>query len=135
MYALIWVALVQILLVLFPLYGDTLTFAHMAVGAVVLVMAYLIRSQVMESQCPNRIKVIVKTTFGLAILQAVLGVALEGAIQAGNSFGFLVGAIQLLHAVNGLAIITQASASATAYDMWEEKEFAPSAPASSAPAA
>jgi len=28
-----------------------------------------------------------------------------------------------LHVGNALAIITQASSSATAYDMWEEKEF------------
>jgi hypothetical protein len=32
-------------------------------------------------------------------------------------------AINLLHLVVALAMIAQASSTATAYDMWEEKEF------------
>jgi hypothetical protein len=32
-------------------------------------------------------------------------------------------AVNLLHLIIAVAIITQASSAATAYDMWEEKEF------------
>ena len=32
-------------------------------------------------------------------------------------------AVGVVHVVNALDIVSQASSSATAYDMWEEKEF------------
>jgi hypothetical protein len=35
----------------------------------------------------------------------------------------LVDSINFLHVAVALAIITQAASSATAFDMWEEKEF------------
>ena len=123
MYAIIWVALLEILLVLFPVFGFTLNVAlHAVLGAVIFAFAFYIRRGVRRTACPDRIKRIATTTFGLAILQGVLGVLLFAAINYawGTSY---VTIINFLHVINSIAIITQASSSATAYDMWEEKEF------------
>jgi hypothetical protein len=71
---------------------------------------------------PDRIKRITRTTWYLAIFQGVLGIALALGIML--SWGSLYASVvSFVHVVNALAIITQASSSATAFDMWEEKEF------------
>ncbi len=127
MYLLIWVALLQILFILFsplgsPL-GDAVNLAvHAIIGIAILGLAFYIARGVRHTSCPDRIKRITKTTWSLAVLQAVLGVALAlGTIFSWGSLYHSV--IAFLHVVNALAIITQASSSATAFDMWEENEF------------
>ncbi|MGD0396973.1 MAG: hypothetical protein ABSB26_08745 [Nitrososphaerales archaeon] len=133
MYAIIWVAFIQILIVLFPVIGTFPTYdLHLVVGAIVLVLAYLIFARVRATFCPNRIKRITKATFGFAVFEAFLGAALYGAVSA-NVGGTLVDFINFLHAAAALAIITQASSSATAFDMWEEKEFTPAPEAVGSP--
>jgi hypothetical protein len=122
MYLMIWVGLIQILLVLPPIAGSVETYVHGAVGVVVLVLSYSVFSRIRATSCPNRIKLITKTTFGLAALQAVLGISLF-AVRDLSSLGLANSALTFFHAANAIAIITQASSSATAYDMWEEKEF------------
>ena len=125
MYAIIWVAFIQILIVLFPVIGTFPTYdLHLVVGAIVMVLAYLIFARVRVTSCPDRIKRITRATFGFAVFEAFLGVALYGAVSA-NAGGILVDFINFLHVAAALAIITQASSSATAFDMWEEKEFMP----------
>jgi cytochrome b561 len=125
MYAIIWVAFIQILIVLFPVIETFPTYdLHLVVGVVVLGLAYLIFVRVKATSCPDRIKRITKATFGFAIFQVFLGVALYGALSA-NVDGILIDFINFLHAAVALTIITQAASSATAFDMWEEKEFMP----------
>jgi hypothetical protein len=125
MYALIWVSFVEILIVMFPVLATFPTYdIHLVVGVVVLAMAYVVYTQVKESPCPDRIKRITKTTFGFGIFQAVLGIVLYGALYSGAGPGDLwITALNFLHVGVAIAIITQASSSATAFDMWEEKEF------------
>lgn len=74
------------------------------------------------TSCPDRIKRITKATLGFAVFQAILGIALYIALAV-NAGGILVDLANFLHVAAALAIITQASSSATAFDMWEEKEF------------
>ena len=125
MYAVIWVAFVEIMIVLFPLIGTFPTFGlHLVVGVILLGLAYLVFARVRATSCPDRIKRITKATFGFAVFQAFLGFVLYIALSL-NFGGILVDFIDLLHVAVALAIITQASSSATAFDMWEEKEFAP----------
>jgi cytochrome b561 len=125
MYALIWVAFIEILIVLFPVIGTWPTYdLHLVVGVVVLGLAYRILVQVSATSCPGRIKRIAKATFGFAVFQALLGAALYGLLSV-NVGGTVVDFINFLHVAVALAIITQASSSATAFDMWEEKEFMP----------
>jgi hypothetical protein len=128
MYVVIWVAFLQILFILFsPLAGTALggmvdIAVHAVIGIAILGLAFYIARSVRGTSCPDRIKRITRTTWYLAVLQGVLGVALAfGVILSWGSLYFSV--IALLHVANALAIITQASSSATAFDMWEEKEF------------
>ena len=124
MYGLIWLSVIQILVGLYSPFGEgLLTYGiHIPLGIAVFGLAYFIRGRVKATACPDRIKRITKTTLNQSILQGVLGAILA----AGFSMGWdslILDVVILVHAANGLAIITQASSSATAYDMWEEKEF------------
>lgn len=123
MYALIWVAFLQILVILFPVLGKNTTYyLHGAIGLVVVGIAIYAYSLVKRTLCPNRIKRISKTTAVLGVAQGILGLALFAGIMMnlGSTFQNI---IVFLHVVNALAIITQAASSATAFDMWEDKEF------------
>jgi len=125
MYAIIWIAFIEILIVLFPVIGTFPTYdLHLVVGVIVLWLAYLIFVRVRSTSCPDRIKRITKATFGFAIFQAFFGIVLYVALSV-NAGGVLVDFINFLHVAAALAIISQAASSATAFDMWEEKEFMP----------
>jgi len=124
MYLIIWVVLLEMVIALFPILGYTANLdLHVLVGLVVVVMAYLIFIQIRGTSCPDRIKRITKATFQLAVFDGVLGVPLylTDASIVGVPFKEV---IVFLHFVLGVTIIAQASSSAAAYDMWEEKEFA-----------
>lgn len=123
MYLLIWVAFLQILIILFPVLSSSDTYdLHGVVGIAVVALAMYAYSMVKKTSCPDRIKRISKTTAILGVVQGVLGVILFAGIMMKFNSTFQT-VILFLHVVNALAIITQAASSATAYDMWEEKEF------------
>jgi signal transduction histidine kinase len=123
MYLIIWVAFLQILFILFsPLDKTVNVTVNVIIVIALLGLAFTIYSGVRLTSCPDRIKRITKATRSLVILQLVLGVAL--ALGVVLSWGSLyISVMSFLHVANALAIITQASSSATAFDMWEEKEF------------
>ncbi len=123
MYAIIWVAFLQILFILFSPLGNTVNLAvHVVIAIALLGLAFQIYRSVRLTSCPDRIKRITKTTWNLAVFQGVLGIALAlGVVFSWGTLYFSV--VAFLHVANALAIITQASSSATAFDMWEEKEF------------
>jgi hypothetical protein len=123
MYLVIWMVFLQIIFIMFSPLPESFNVAvHLAIGAAVFGLAVLVARGVSASSCPERIKRITLTTRNLAALQGVLGVVLAAgdALSLGSLFSSGVG---LVHVANALAMITQASSSATAYDMWEEKEF------------
>lgn len=124
MYGLIWLSFIQILFVLYSPFGDdALTVAvHAPLGLVIFVLAFYVSRKVWSSACPERIKRITKTTRNLALLQGVIGFVYAGAVSVGVATIYLW-VISIIHVANSLAIITQASSSATAFDMWEEREF------------
>jgi hypothetical protein len=129
MYALIWLAFFNILLGFFSPFGYQFDLPiHAVLGLVILGLAFHVNRDVGSTQCPDRIKRIVRTTWYLAIFQIILGIILAGATSMSVG-GLIVSLIVFVHAVNAIAIITQASSSATAFDMWEEKEFEPPQPA------
>ena len=123
MYAIIWVAFFQIVFVLFSPLGDTANLVvHVAVAVAILGLAFAVYRGVGRTSCPARIKRITKTTWYLAIFQGVLGLALAAGVMLSWGSTYF-GAVGFVHVATALAIITEASSSATAYDMWEEKEF------------
>jgi hypothetical protein len=125
MYALIWAAFFQIIIILFPIFGISVAIdLHVAVGVIVVFLAIYSFLSVKKTMCPERIKRISKTTAILGGIQGALGLILLGLIRF-NASSTLQEIVIFLHAVNALAIITQAASSATSFDMWQEKEFLP----------
>lgn len=127
MYAVVWLAFFEILVVLFRVFDFTTSIAlHGVLGAGILGLAFYTQRAVRRTACPPRIKRITVTTFFFAIFQGILGLMLYAGIELsfGSTYTY---AIAFLHVASSIAIITQASSSATAYDMWEEKEFQPPA--------
>ena len=132
MYALVWVAFLDILIGLFSPFGYPFDLpVHAVVGLAIIGLAFTIQRKVKSTDCPGRIKRITRVTWYLALLQVLLGAILV-ATTALAPGGLAVTVVVFVHAVNAIAIITQASSSATAFDMWEEKEFAPAQAASPA---
>ena len=117
LYLLIWLGLAQFLVT--ALSGvPGVIYLHFVVGLVVLAVALVNYRGLMRTSAPDRVKRISKVIPGMATFDGLLGIPLflfrEGTIHW---------AVNLLHLIIAVAIITQASSEATAYDMWEEKEF------------
>lgn len=147
LYAMIWIAFLEFLLVMTPTSDATVLVAlHIVVGVVILGLAYHNFDQLRKTRVPGRVKRTAKATFSLAIVMAVLGLLIYADIGSDWVIPVLnvsiLGILLFLHVVNAIAIITQASATAIAFDMWEDKEFVqetepgvvPSPPAPKAPA-
>jgi hypothetical protein len=123
LYLVIWASFFQILIILFPVLGSDPTYdLHFVVGVIVVGLAYSAHARVRKTNCPDRIKRITKATAIIAIVQGLLGILLYSSVRLSVGVPF-TNIIVFLHVVLALTIITQASSSATAYDMWEEKEF------------
>jgi hypothetical protein len=123
LYIMIWLLFLEFVLVWAPVSGFALLlYAHVILGVVIFAIAYSNASKLGKTQCPARIKRIVKATVGLAAFEGVLGILLY--VSKTSSLPDLVtSAVSFLHLGVALAIVTQAASTATAYDMWEEKEF------------
>lgn len=140
LYALVWLAFAQILVAVL-LFGtedwtigfDVLIAVHVLLGVAIVGWTQIDLRALRGLPIPDRIKRIAASTAQLAAGQFVLGIILLAGFFV--NLGVLVPLIGLLHLVIALAIITQASSAATAYDMWEEKEFGPAQPAGQAPGA
>jgi len=122
LYALVWITFLDIVIIGVPWLTDFVFWAHTLLGLLILIFAFYNKSRLNKTQAPARLKRISKATAGLAVFQAVLGLilAVETQLRFGETF---VQAIVLLHLITALAILTQASSVATAYDMWEEREL------------
>lgn len=125
LYAMVWLAFLQILIITLPRFSIYLVDAHVALGLVILALAHYNNAQIKKTECPNRLKRIVKSTAILATFQIILGVILYVNLRLGVGIP-LVSVVTFLHIVTALAIITQAASVATGYDMWEEHEYTPS---------
>jgi hypothetical protein len=124
LYALVWLAFLQIVIAIVTIPGLKiyLVYGHVALGLVILGLAHFNNAQIKKTEAPNRLKRIVKATAVLATIQPIFGIVLLVNIILGIG-ALLEGVIAFFHLVIALAIITQASSVATAYDMWEEKEI------------
>ena len=119
----VWLAFLEFILVWTPVSGFALLlYAHVILGVIIFGIAYSNASKLSGMQCPARIRRIVKATVGLAAFEGVLGILLY--ISKTRSLPDLVtSAVDFLHIGIALAIVAQAASTATAYDMWQEKEF------------
>jgi hypothetical protein len=120
----VWLAFLEFILVWAPVSELALPlYAHVTLGIIILGLAYSNSSKLSRTQCPARIRRIVKATVALSVFEGLLGILL----YAGKTMSLpdlVMSATGFLHLGAALAIVTQAASTATAYDMWEEKEFA-----------
>lgn len=126
LYGMIWLVFVQIWLGYTPIAPPVPLYLHIVLGIGVLALAAYNFVELRKSTCPGRIKRIARATLALALLMAVLGVLLYLNVGANwnIAWGISIGSgIHFLHFVNAMAILSQASAVAVVYDVWEEKEF------------
>jgi hypothetical protein len=117
LYLLIWLAFIQFFAALFwGAFG--VPYLHFVVGLAVLVLAIMNYRGLMRTSAPDRVKRISKVIPVMAALVGIVGIALFVFTDVTVHW-----AVSVLHLFFALAIIAQASSTATAYDMWEEKEF------------
>lgn len=126
LYALTWVVFIEFLLALKPEPGPLLSYAHLALGFVIVGIVWYNARELRASRVPGRVKRIAAATLQISIFVAVLGLLLWFSIGSGWDLFAGISVFDLLlflHVVGSLAVITQAAATAIAFDMWEEKEF------------
>lgn len=127
LYAMIWIVFLEFLLVMTPNVPEWIVYVHVAVGMIILSLAYYDFSGVRNTAVPGRVKRIAKSTVQLSVVMAILGFLLVFRIGVDwviPLIGISVyGLVLFVHVVNAFAIITQAAAVAIAYDMWEDREF------------
>ncbi len=122
LYAMVWLAFLQIVIIVMPRFTLYLVDVHVLLGLVILGLAHYNNAKMKKTEAPNRLKRITKATAILATFQIILGLILYANLRMNVSVP-LVGVIVFIHAVIALAIITQAASVATAYDMWEDHEY------------
>jgi len=128
LYAMIWIAFLEFLLVMTPVQDSTvLVYVHVVLGIVILVLAFYNARRLVQTTAPARVKRIAQSTAQLAVVAAILGLLIRFEVGGGSVIPLLnisiLGIFLFVHVVNAFAIITQAAAVAIAYDMWEDKEF------------
>lgn len=122
LYLIVWLAFIQIVIILLPRIGTSLVDVHVVLGLLILGLAHYDYARLKRTAAPNRLKRIAKSTAALATFQIILGIILYANLRL-NVTVPLVEVVTFLHLVMALAIITQAASVATAYDMWEEHEY------------
>jgi hypothetical protein len=122
LYAMIWLASLQILIIVMPRFTLYLVDVHALLGLIILGLAHYNNAKIKRTEAPNRLKRIAKSTAILATVQIILGLILYANLRMNVAIP-LVEVIIFIHIVIALAIITQAASVATAYDMWEDHEY------------
>jgi hypothetical protein len=124
LYAMVWLAFLQIIIAVanIPSPNMFLVYGHAVLGLVILGVTHYNNMQIKKTEAPNRLKRIVRSTAILATIQVLLGIPIFANTVLLLSIP-IIWIVYLVHLVIALAIVTQASSVATAYDMWEEKEF------------
>ena len=123
LYLMVWLAFLEFILVWAPVSSIApLVYAHVALGVLIFAIAYSNSSKLRKTNCPARVKRIVKATVALAAFEGLLGILLYVS-KAGLLPDLVTSGVGFLHLGIALAVVTQAASTATAYDMWEEKEF------------
>lgn len=119
LYAMVWLSFAEIVFVVvvdLKNYIPYLVPIHIIVGIGLILLAAFNSVEIEKTQAPKRIARIAKASMMMAIGAAVTGV-MRAFIDGYVCF------ISFVHVTFIIAMITQASSAATAYDMWEEKEF------------
>jgi hypothetical protein len=124
LYNTVWLAFFSCVLISRLLGPHVGTPVHVILGLLLLIMTVTNARSLAALAVPERLKRISKVTAGFAVFQTLSGLALGGIMHLSANPPVLIPSIlHGIHVVCALAILAQASSVATAYDMWEEKEF------------
>lgn len=130
LYALIWLGFIAIVITaiegversFLSFMDEPFFYLHIIVGVAIVVVAGYNANELQQTEAPMRIKRVARTAFGMAIISAITGM-----IRAFDNPYICY--ISFFHILVTIAMITQASSVATAYDMWEDREFEEKSPA------
>jgi len=127
LYAMVWIALIEFLLAMTPGGSAILIYLHVVLGAAIIGITFYNFSALRNTRIAGRVKRIAQASFNISIFVAIFGALVFFDVGRTLIIPFInvsiYGIILFFHVFNSFAIITQASAIAIAYDMWEEREF------------
>jgi Kef-type K+ transport system membrane component KefB len=123
-YGTVWLAFFSCILI--PRWlGSTIGLPiHALLGLTVLLLTQGNRKRLEALPVPDRLKRISRVMAGLAVFQLIVGMSLGAVLHLAPTLSLISSALRVVHVICALAILAQASSVATAYDMWEDKEFA-----------
>jgi hypothetical protein len=127
LYAMVWIALIEFLLVMTPGGSSVLIYLHSVLGIAIIGLAFYNFSGIRKTRVMGRVKRIAQTSFILSVTAGISGVLIFFDIGKTPVIPVInvsiYGLILFFHVICAFAIITQAAAIAIAHDMWEDKEF------------
>jgi hypothetical protein len=137
LYAMVWLVFLELLVAIDPQPPSWAIYVHASLGILIILLAASNYAQVRATSAPGRTKRTVRATLWLTVLMAFLGVFLW--VGIGQQWSVFLGytvwdLVHVFHVVNALAIFAQAASAATAFDMWEDKEFERGSPPGIVPA-
>ena len=97
---------------------------HVLLGLALLILTWTNARSLAARSVPVRVKRISKVAASFAVFQLVSGLGLGAVAHFVPNLHMAGMLLRGAHVVFALAILAQSSSVATAYDMWEEKEFA-----------
>jgi hypothetical protein len=104
---------------------------HAVLGIAVLLLSLRNRAVLSKSTCPARLKRIAAATAGISLFSLITGVVM--AVPSLTEHMGIFYALKVFHILAIGAILTQTSSVATAYDVWEEREYETGPPPASRP--
>lgn len=123
LYSMIWLLVFDVVvLLLHNRPPDPAIWLHILLGVGAIGLGFSNWKGLERAKAPARLQRIARTTFYFAVAQAVFGLLMFVDVRIGLGL-FPSGVIGGLHIVGSLAMITQSASVATAYDMWEEREY------------
>ncbi len=96
---------------------------HVLLGLAVLLATRDNARRLAALAVPDRLKRISRTTAGFALFQLIEGLVFGAVTHLAPNLPIAGPVLEAAHVVCALTILAQASSVATAYDMWEEKEY------------
>ena len=127
LYAMVWIALIEFLLVMTPGGSSVLIYLHSILGIAIIGLAFYNFSGIRKTRVMGRVKRIAQTSYILSVTAGISGVLIFFDIGKTPVIPVInvsiYGLILFFHVIFAFAIITQATAIAIAHDMWEDKEF------------
>jgi hypothetical protein len=96
---------------------------HVILGLAMLAVTMSNARHLAALKVPLRLKRISRVTWGFAAFQVAGGLALGAVTHLAPNLPVAGPVLHGSHVVCALAILAQTSSVATAYDMWEEREF------------